>query len=111
TLTTTTHFYSSHSTSNPPSFPTRRSSDLAAAHGRPRGAGRRAPRTVPRRPPPRGRPRRRHHVHGAAVVVAARRPAHPEQVAEQLDRKGTRLDSSHPVISYAVLCLEKKTNH
>src|SRR5256885_11184367 len=27
------------------------------------------------------------------------------------DRKSTRLNSSHPVISYAVLCLEKKKNH
>src|SRR5947207_11703997 len=28
---------------------------------------------------------------------------------EQLDRKSTRLNSSHTVISYAVFCLKKKT--
>src|SRR5690348_11998294 len=30
-------------------------------------------------------------------------------VNEQLDRKSTRLNSSHPSISYAVFCLKKKT--
>src|SRR5438034_7918020 len=30
--------------------------------------------------------------------------------ADQLDRKSTRLNSSHTVISYAVFCLKKKTN-
>src|SRR2546426_2861478 len=29
--------------------------------------------------------------------------------ADQLDRKSTRLNSSHLVISYAVFCLKKKT--
>src|SRR5256885_5094283 len=29
----------------------------------------------------------------------------------ELDRKSTRLNSSHLVISYAVFCLKKKTNH
>src|SRR5947207_4542337 len=28
----------------------------------------------------------------------------------QIDRKSTRLNSSHTVISYAVFCLKKKTN-
>src|SRR5690348_17763707 len=28
-----------------------------------------------------------------------------------LDRKSTRLNSSHPSISYAVFCLKKKTDH
>src|SRR5258708_25801918 len=27
------------------------------------------------------------------------------------DRKSTRLNSSHQIISYAVFCLKKKTNH
>src|SRR5256885_10759849 len=31
-----------------------------------------------------------------------------EEVAEQGDRKSTRLNSSHLVISYAVFCLKKK---
>src|SRR5256885_10278404 len=30
---------------------------------------------------------------------------------EGLDRKSTRLNSSHLVISYAVFCLKKKKNH
>src|SRR3712207_7594889 len=30
---------------------------------------------------------------------------------EQLDRKSTRLNSSHANISYAVFCLKKKKNH
>src|SRR5256885_6281992 len=40
--------------------------------------------------------------HGAQRVAAAQRV--------QLDRKSTRLNSSHLVISYAVFCLKKKTN-
>src|SRR5258708_16832723 len=30
---------------------------------------------------------------------------------EGKDRKSTRLNSSHQIISYAVFCLKKKTNH
>src|SRR5256885_12779615 len=30
---------------------------------------------------------------------------------ESIDRKSTRLNSSHLVISYAVFCLKKKNNH
>src|SRR5438034_11400501 len=50
-----------------------------------------------------------------------RRPAHPRGAADRrcvlrrrpirthrLDRKSTRLNSSHTVISYAVFCLKKK---
>src|SRR2546426_5321595 len=40
--------------------------------------------------------------------------ARPDQVAQiierNLDRKSTRLNSSHLVISYAVFCLKKKKN-
>src|SRR5438034_6936126 len=32
-----------------------------------------------------------------------------DQTVGQLDRKSTRLNSSHTVISYAVFCLKKKT--
>src|SRR5437762_5834715 len=32
----------------------------------------------------------------------------PRQVDEQIDRKSTRLNSSHRCISYAVFCLKKK---
>src|SRR5258708_31628948 len=31
-----------------------------------------------------------------------------KNVAEELDRKSTRLNSSHQIISYAVFCLKKK---
>src|SRR5258708_25894891 len=33
------------------------------------------------------------------------------QRAADLDRKSTRLNSSHQIISYAVFCLKKKTNN
>src|SRR3712207_7072533 len=33
-----------------------------------------------------------------------------DQVTEHLDRKSTRLNSSHANISYAVFCLKKKNN-
>src|SRR5437588_9765307 len=35
----------------------------------------------------------------------------PAKEAVPLDRKSTRLNSSHTVISYAVFCLKKKTRH
>src|SRR5256885_7701703 len=47
--------------------------------------------------------RRLAHVIPAAVLSAARR------ARGQRDRKSTRLNSSHLVISYAVFCLKKKT--
>src|SRR5207249_12093696 len=93
------------------SFPTRRSSDLGnygygvddawgdRRHGGgPRGsaggdaAGDRAPAAV------RGR-------FGGA---AAPRAGVCGRAAQQLDRKSTRLNSSHVSISYAVFCLKKK---
>src|SRR5438876_3707743 len=33
------------------------------------------------------------------------------QLGKPLDRKSTRLNSSHPSISYAVFCLKKKKNN
>src|SRR5689334_24167953 len=46
----------------------------------------------------------------AGLVVAARRVHLDAQYT--LDRKSTRLNSSHSSISYAVFCLKKKTeNH
>src|SRR3990170_1921215 len=32
-------------------------------------------------------------------------------ISESLDRKSTRLNSSHQIISYAVFCLKKKKNN
>src|SRR5947208_6770393 len=63
------------------SFPTRRSSDL-----------------------PQGR-RARLPVSGA--IDPHRADLHGE---DRLDRKSTRLNSSHQIISYAVFCLKKKIN-
>src|SRR5205807_7758011 len=51
------------------------------------------------------------HDHRLADAVYSGVPAHlfgMEQVIE-IDRKSTRLNSSHLVISYAVFCLKKKT--
>src|SRR5438034_2033262 len=42
------------------------------------------------------------------LVHAHRQEPHEHAVAEKLDRKSTRLNSSHTVISYAVFCLKKK---
>src|SRR5256885_3196806 len=56
-----------------------------------------------------GLPRRRRHgdrpVRG---VLRFRRPGAAEPRDHHLDRKSTRLNSSHLVISYAVFCLKKK---
>src|SRR4051794_21249401 len=46
--------------------------------------------------------------HALGRVVRRGRRAHARQVT--LDRKSTRLNSSHPSISYAVFCLKKKKN-
>src|SRR3712207_8167136 len=55
------------------------------------------------RPPPRHpRQQRRHRRERAA------RENHGRDVAAPLDRKSTRLNSSHANISYAVFCLKKK---
>src|SRR5690348_17759871 len=80
------------------SFPTRRSSDLVDRGGR-GGADRGDDRDGPPagRPILRDRPFQRRHVHLEPVVRGE-------------DRKSTRLNSSHPSISYAVFCLKKKKN-
>src|SRR3712207_8212816 len=61
--------------------------------------------------------RHRHHVGGPATDAALERAPgveHPRigaearGVEERLDRKSTRLNSSHANISYAVFCLKKK---
>src|SRR5690348_18108812 len=43
-------------------------------------------------------------------TVAAADPCRQPRVVGQEDRKSTRLNSSHPSISYAVFCLKKKIN-
>src|SRR5947207_7422748 len=69
-----------------PSFPTRRSSDLDVAQ-------------------------RHHHRAGEGRGVQHRGGlefAHVRQRKFKPDRKSTRLNSSHTVISYAAFCLKKK---
>src|SRR2546421_3940540 len=44
--------------------------------------------------------------HGALATKTAAQPA-----STRIDRKSTRLNSSHDQISYAVFCLKKKNNH
>src|SRR5258708_13038193 len=60
------------------------------------------------------------HLVGEAVVGAAQDVEHAAMVLVdtpgrgepwQRDRKSTRLNSSHQIISYAVFCLKKKTPH
>src|SRR3712207_8910319 len=56
------------------------------------------------------------HRRAGAVVVDARALRHGVQVGADhdglvLDRKSTRLNSSHANISYAVFCLKKKKQH
>src|SRR5437588_6402935 len=46
---------------------------------------------------------------GAAAVRNAGVGAPSEPAQSRRDRKSTRLNSSHTVISYAVFCLKKKT--
>src|SRR5256885_7398733 len=45
------------------------------------------------------------HLAGSAAAPARSGPNQPDE-----DRKSTRLNSSHLVISYAVFCLKKKKN-
>src|SRR5206468_5122358 len=74
------------------SFPTRRSSDLGLRPGR-------------------DRPRLR-EPHGVRAVLAGTSAVlHRGGRHFRLDRKSTRLNSSHDQISYAVFCLKKKKKH
>src|SRR5207244_11145228 len=103
-------FYSSHlractrasslsfSHAHPPpdlhSFPTRRSSDLLAPAAVAESSHRQTHDSVPSK-------------EVATLAALALGPA--ELIKESpLDRKSTRLNSSHQIISYAVFCLKKK---
>src|SRR5262245_65359254 len=48
------------------------------------------------------------HVDGPGFAAFARACQHRSPAARGLDRKSTRLNSSHLGISYAVFCLKKK---
>src|SRR5690349_22010059 len=88
-------------------FPSRRSSDLVATLDRAL-EHRRAVEE------PRLTGDRQHQFARALVLGADRRPDRPaqrlvlHQLRVALDRKSTRLNSSHVEISYAVFCLKKK---
>src|SRR5438552_13924895 len=62
-------------------------------------------RVEPRLP---GRPRALDHP-ARALTRVLHRVTDPRQGARWIDRKSTRLNSSHQIISYAVFCLKKKT--
>src|SRR3712207_7762078 len=47
----------------------------------------------------------------ARVLRHGSTPLSPTDSPASLDRKSTRLNSSHANISYAVFCLKKKTSH
>src|SRR5690606_41387620 len=93
----------------PRPFPTRRSSDLAAwAGGQAVAASAPAP-VAEEAPPPTSEPEPEAPAEQAPAAPAApeAQPA-PIPVAAAVDRKSTRLNSSHVKISYAVFCLKKK---
>src|SRR5207247_10344595 len=99
TATTFVRLFACAALSAPPSFPTRRSSDLyrrVLFRGRSkRQRDDRAGAGFPRAP------------HSHAWTHFAFPPVAEAVPAPVLDRKSTRLNSSHEWISYAVFCLEK----
>src|SRR5690348_18180639 len=70
------------------SFPTRRSSDLPRVHMEQR--------------------RRERDGHAWSADRGGQNKANREPRRHERDRKSTRLNSSHPSISYAVFCLKKE---
>src|SRR5688500_20097666 len=52
----------------------------------------------------------RHRIEKLHAVYAALAGNDPRHAPIEQDRKSTRLNSSHLVISYAVFCLKKKNN-
>src|SRR5207248_11351528 len=82
------------------SFPTRRSSDLIAERGA--GAEKAGPNRVQLKP---------QEISNFRVAQLLEFAQHDDFAVERLkflDRKSTRLNSSHRTISYAVFCLKKK---
>src|SRR3989454_6860005 len=53
--------------------------------------------------------RARHRLHDVLVAIRHRTTLDGSHHVRRPDRKSTRLNSSHLVISYAVFCLKKKT--
>src|SRR5690606_41802620 len=84
------------------SFPTRRSSDLAQRMAEAKRADAKHLGEVREKPSAEAVDRFR------AAMEKHGDPLARQQAARQLDRKSTRLNSSHVKISYAVFCLKKK---
>src|SRR5205807_9805859 len=107
------YFFLLYSPGDPPplhSFPTRRSSDLNPCSGK--AAGNHAPsQLAPHAPCHHGSRRTpardsfRIHLHRC---TPRRAQSNLDVFLQPQDRKSTRLNSSHLVISYAVFCLKKK---
>src|SRR5438132_9020794 len=55
--------------------------------------------------------RRARGARAAAAPIVIVQNAAEERSVDEGDRKSTRLNSSHTVISYAVFCLKKKKTH
>src|SRR5207244_5714451 len=92
---------------HPPSFPTRRSSDLGScvAHNHPSYDATRltsVARISSKHQPALQHEHRKHHDSN----LTCDRTSSPRLA----DRKSTRLNSSHQIISYAVFCLKKKNS-
>src|SRR3712207_810070 len=51
------------------------------------------------------------HFRAAQITLQSRQPCAGNFLLRRLDRKSTRLNSSHANISYAVFCLKKKEKH
>src|SRR5207244_9922593 len=87
------------------SFPTRRSSDLALAVLQ--GAFAAMGGSVPSDSTANGTVTTvaGSQTESGSVIILTRGT---DQTSEQIDRKSTRLNSSHQIISYAVFCLKKK---
>src|SRR5205807_10171292 len=90
-----------------PSSPTRRSSDLLFAGWPATRTRARCEKDVQARAPRQRHPRCRRTRRSNLCAGPSRRIASPGDG----NRKSTRLNSSHLVISYAVLCLKKKNQH
>src|SRR5438128_8828890 len=92
------------------SFPTRRSSDLGEEHVLQHVDAEEVDREYLERGYERGEERRDSEEEDARAPRRPAPPLHPPHAA-RVDRKSTRLNSSHGSISYAVFCLKKKKKH
>src|SRR5207248_11257066 len=91
-----------------PSFPTRRSSDLGPADDIGNGLDEQDAKPIGRLATAVAEPeRQKEEERRIGDEGGAEGP--PERRLAMLDRKSTRLNSSHRTISYAVFCLKKKT--